>query len=337
MARLTLSYRRSDSEALTGRIFDRLIRHYGRKSVFRDIDNVPVGVDFRTHIQDALQKSDILLAVVGAGWHGPRKGHDRIEEETDQVRIEIETALKSGIPVIPVLVGKTEMPKPADLPESLKALCYRNAIHIDPGQDFDHHVDRLIRETDEILSRKDPRGKYRWLVYAAVAAVPLLLAVVGSLYFLRGGEGDTKVPWLNAAYAEIGQKEFDGPEDNPRIMEYIDMVSPLQGIHDDGPGVDWAPAFVAWSLNQAGIRAPQSMDPLAWMEWGRPVTVPVEGCVAVFAFAQGNHVGFYVGEEGDYVKSLGGNQDDSVKVKRYPKVAVKGYRLPDSSVAASGP
>ena len=62
------------------------------------------------------------------------------------------------------------------------------------------------------------------------------------------------------------------------------------------------------------------------MDWGRPVTVPVEGCVAVFAFAQGNHVGFYVGEEGDYVKSLGGNQDDSVKVKRYPKVAVKGYR-----------
>jgi hypothetical protein len=113
-------------------------------------------------------------------------------------------------------------------------------------------VDRLIRETDEILSRKDPRGKYRRLVYAAVAAVPLLLAVVGSLYFLRGGEGDTKVPWLKAAYAEIGQKEFDGPENNPRIMEYIAMVSPLQGIHDDGPGVDWAPAFVAWSLNQAG-------------------------------------------------------------------------------------
>ena len=93
------------------------------------------------------------------------------------------------------------MPKPSDLPESLKALCYRNAIRIDPGQDFGHHVDRLIRETDEILSRKDPRGKYRRLVYAAVAAVPLLLAVVGSLYFPRGGEGDTKVPWLKAAYA----------------------------------------------------------------------------------------------------------------------------------------
>ena len=62
------------------------------------------------------------------------------------------------------------------------------------------------------------------------------------------------------------------------------------------------------------------------MEWGRPVTLP-----------KAIHVGFYVGEEGDYLKSLGGNQDDSVKVKRYPKVVVKGYRLPDSSVAASGP
>ena len=160
-------------------------------------------------------------------------------------------------------------------------------------------MDRLIRETDEILSRKDPRGKYRWLVYAAVAAVPLLLAVVGSLDILRGGEGDTKVPWLNAAYAEIGQKEFDGPEDNPRIMEYIDMVSPLQGIHDDGPGVDWVPAFVAWSLNQAGIRAPQSMDPLAWNGMGTPCNSPGTGSSPVFVFAQGNHVGFYVGEEGD--------------------------------------
>jgi hypothetical protein len=68
MPRLSISYRRSDSEAITGRIFDRLIRHYGRKSVFRDVDNVPVGVDFRSHIQDVLQQSDVLLAVVGPNW-----------------------------------------------------------------------------------------------------------------------------------------------------------------------------------------------------------------------------------------------------------------------------
>jgi hypothetical protein len=36
--------------------------------------------------------------------------------------------------------------------------------------------------------------------------------------------------------------------------EYIAMVS-LPGIRDDGTGVD--ARFVAWSPNQAGIRAPQ--------------------------------------------------------------------------------
>ena len=267
-------------------------------------------------LEDALQKSDILLAVVGAGWHGPRKGHDRIEEETDQVRIEIETALKSGIPVIPVLVGKTEMPKPADLPESLKALCYRNAIHIDLGQDFDHHVDRLICETDEILSRKDPLFFFFFFFFAA-ARRRLLYIFCAAAKATRRCRGST--PLMRRS----GRRNLTAGKTIRGSWNISPWSALFQGIHDDGPGVDWAPAFVAWSLNQAGIRAPQSMDPLAWMEWGRPITVPVEGCIAVFAFAQGNHVGFYVGEEGDYVKSLGGNPDDSVKVKRYPKVAVK--------------
>ena len=152
MPRLSISYRRSDSEAITGRIFDRLIGHYGRKSVFRDVDSVPVGVDFRSHIQDVLQKSDILLAVVGPNWRGPRPDAPaRIEEDNDQVRIELETALKKNIPVIPVLVGRSEIPAPSELPDSLKPFCYRNAVRVDTGQDFDHHVDRLIRETDSIL------------------------------------------------------------------------------------------------------------------------------------------------------------------------------------------
>lgn len=336
MPRLSISYRRSDTKDITGRIFDRLVLHYGKKSVFRDIDNVPIGVDFRAHIQDVLRKSDILLAVIGPKWRGPvPDGPYRVEEENDLVRIEVETALKQGIPVIPVLVGDADMPTAEQLPESLKQFSYRNGTKVDSGQDFDHHLDRLIRKTDDILAGKQPRGR-RYLLVAAGAAAVLLLALGGLLYYLLGDRKLSQVPWLNAAYGEIGQREFDGPEDNPRIMEYIAMVSPLQGIHDDGTGVDWAPAFVAWSLNQAGIRAPQSMDPLAWLDWGRPVTTPEEGCVAVFTFAQGTHVGFYVGEQGDYVKSLGGNQDDSVKIKHYPKVAVTGYRLPEAPVAAFG-
>jgi hypothetical protein len=41
MPKITVSYRRNDSDAITGRIFDRLVAHYGADSVFRDIDNIP--------------------------------------------------------------------------------------------------------------------------------------------------------------------------------------------------------------------------------------------------------------------------------------------------------
>jgi uncharacterized protein (TIGR02594 family) len=331
MPRLSISYRRSDSEAITGRIFDRLISHYGRKSVFRDVDNVPVGVDFRSHIQDVLQKSDILLAVVGPNWRGPRSNSPaRIEEDNDQVRIELETALKKGIPVIPVLVGRSEIPAPSDLPDSLKPFSYRNAVRIDPGQDFDHHVDRLIRETDSILKGKKPRLR-PFAVAGIAAAVLLALALAGVAYWWLSKEGSSSTPWLGVAQAEKGEEEIAGPENNSRILEYIASVQSTRGVQDDE--TDWASSFAEWSLNQVGIEGPQSMDPNAWLAWGRGIELPEEGCIAVFSFSGLPHVGFYVGEEGKSVNVLGGNQSDVVKVSRYAKKDVVGYRLPAQASA----
>jgi hypothetical protein len=40
MARIFVSYRRSDSDVIAGRIRDRLARSYGDDSVFMDIDNI---------------------------------------------------------------------------------------------------------------------------------------------------------------------------------------------------------------------------------------------------------------------------------------------------------
>ena len=54
--KIVVSYRRSDS-AMAGRIFDRLVLHFGKTNLFIDIDNVPFGVDFRKHIDDARKSS----------------------------------------------------------------------------------------------------------------------------------------------------------------------------------------------------------------------------------------------------------------------------------------
>jgi TIR domain-containing protein len=145
MAKITISYRRDDSMDITGRIFDRLTSRYGRETVFRDIDSIPPGLDFREHIRASIEDSDVLMVVVGPRWMGgSRHGHPRIHAETDYVRIEVEAALNRHIPVIPLLVGGADMPQPSQLPENIREFAYRNAVQIDSGRDFDHHMNGLI-------------------------------------------------------------------------------------------------------------------------------------------------------------------------------------------------
>ena len=64
MAKIAISYRRTDSD-VTGRIFDRFVQRYGKDSVFRDIDNIPFGIDFRKAVNNALRGTDMLIAIVG--------------------------------------------------------------------------------------------------------------------------------------------------------------------------------------------------------------------------------------------------------------------------------
>src|SRR6266851_581509 len=154
MPRITISYRRDDSGVITGRIFDRLAAHYGRESVFRDIDDIPPGVDFRKHINGILDASDIVLAIIGPRWLGPRGGQSRLSNEADPVRVEIEAALRKGVPLIPVLVMRGTMPQASQLPEPIKDFAFRNAIQVDTGQDFDVHIARLVRSLDRMLEQK---------------------------------------------------------------------------------------------------------------------------------------------------------------------------------------
>jgi TIR domain len=155
MTKITVSYRRSDSDAITGRIVDRLVAHYGADSVFRDIDNIPPGIDYRKYISGALASTDILLAIVGPKWAGKTlDGNTRIQQVSDLVRIEVEMALRKDISVVPVLLGNATMPQPSDLPDGLQDFAYRNAAKVDALEDFDDHVARLIRNLDRLLQTK---------------------------------------------------------------------------------------------------------------------------------------------------------------------------------------
>ena len=95
---------------------------------------------------------DILLAVIGPHWAGDREqGQTRIMQENDWVRIEIDTALKKNIPIVPVLIDRTPMPRADSLPVELRDLVYRQAATVDTQIDFNSHIERLIREIDRLL------------------------------------------------------------------------------------------------------------------------------------------------------------------------------------------
>src|SRR5438132_9014063 len=151
MSRIMISYRREDSGLVTGRIFDRLVATYGRDAVFRDIDNIPYGVDFRAHVNEVLGTSDIIVAVIGPRWFGPKPWQNRFNNRTDPVRIEIEAALRKNTPLIPVLVLGAPMPSARSLPDSMKEFAYRNAVEIGSDRDFDIHISRLTRAIDRLI------------------------------------------------------------------------------------------------------------------------------------------------------------------------------------------
>ena len=147
-----ISYRRDDSLDFAGRLSDRLAAHFGAGAIFRDIDAIPLGADFAEVIAQEINQCDAFLVVIGPSWLGPR-----LTAPGDVVRLEIESALAGGVPVVPVLVGDTRMPAGRDLPLSLSDLSRWQAVAVRSGSDFHRDVDVLIRALESLTSKTRTR------------------------------------------------------------------------------------------------------------------------------------------------------------------------------------
>ena len=149
MPTIFISYRRADSKAYTGRIYDRLVQAYGKDSVFKDVDSIPIGSDFRGVLNSAVSEADVLLAIIGQQWVtvSDQEGKRRLDDPRDYVKLEIQLGLqRRECLVVPVLVDGAKMPRKNDLPEDLSELAYRNGIAIGDDPDFHKDVDRLIEQ-----------------------------------------------------------------------------------------------------------------------------------------------------------------------------------------------
>jgi hypothetical protein len=155
MSNIVISYRRNDTKWITGRIFEHLENHFGTDHVFMDVDHIHPGEDFSEHIKQVLDRCDVLIAIVGAEWQEPdESGKGRLFNENDWVRLELSTALSRKIPVVPVLIDGTKMPKGSELPADLADFVFRQAITFDT-ENFKSQMLRLIRSLDRLVAKQE--------------------------------------------------------------------------------------------------------------------------------------------------------------------------------------
>lgn len=241
-----ISYRRDDAAANAGRLFDWLVRQFGREHVFLDTDKIAGGDEFPRVLAERLAATDVLLAVIGPEWLTVADQHGRrLDQPDDFVRREIATALALEKRVIPVLVGGARMPRTAALPEPLRPLASRNAVTVDEAK-FERDFDLLV---DDILGR--PRGFVRrkldrverifYVAKWSSLVVPLLAAVVGVAVWTRVLDFftlDTKV----ASYLMWAADAVSGPgPEPPVVIAAIDEATErtLGRKFRSGPNADW--------------------------------------------------------------------------------------------------
>ncbi len=144
-----LSYRRSDSADVTGRIYDHLMAQYGRNVVFKDVDRIPPGTDFTQVLNEALGECKVVLAVIGPTWEQTLRR--RPDPGADYVRLELESALDRELPVIPLFVGGVTSIAADGIPKSLHPLLRLQGLPVRPDPDFSKDIGSLARRVDALL------------------------------------------------------------------------------------------------------------------------------------------------------------------------------------------
>ncbi len=190
-----LSYRRADTPKDAERLRADLARVFGRKRVFLDTHSLPAGVNFAHAIDETIDDCDVVVAMIGNKWIGPRQEDERsrIHDPQDHVRLEIEKALGRHIRIIPVMVDGATVPSARDLPDSMHPLLGIHAIDLTQrrwAEDVEDLV-KYIRETPRRTPietgemRRIQWRRRRHLGFALAAIAGLVAGAVSLLWLGR--------------------------------------------------------------------------------------------------------------------------------------------------------
>ena len=221
-----ISYRREDTAGYAGRLYDRLKASFPGR-VFIDVGEIPPGADFVKAIEQHLEGCAALIALIGDHW----TADDRLHDPADFVRIELATALKRDIGVIPVLVRAAKLPAATTLPQDIQPVLRRQAISIS-DEDWEHGCERLILALQSVVgpARKQSKTARRWGLALAVATLLGVLVSLGLFYRSRNPAGpasthsaltQTPSPEATRAATEYDKSVAKGYENATDVMSKI--------------------------------------------------------------------------------------------------------------------
>ena len=182
--KIFISYRREDSAAAAGRVYDRLSRLLPKKNLFFDVSAIGGGEDFVQRIESEIGQSHVVLVFIGDKWLEPtgRNGKPRIWDSDDFVRAELRAALARPMLVLPVLIGGARMPRPEQLPDGIRAIVSKNALplrHESFDDDTENIVSAVLGGTAKERAweeRNTLKAKIVYGVGGAIVAATLMLA-----------------------------------------------------------------------------------------------------------------------------------------------------------------
>jgi TRAP-type mannitol/chloroaromatic compound transport system substrate-binding protein len=178
--KIFISYRREDARADARSIFQRLEHSFGAQQLFMDVDSIPTGSDFRRLLDQHLKQCQVMLVVIGPKWLDcvDEDGQRRLHDPSDFVRLEVATALRHKIAVIPVLVDGARPPKRKELPHDLQPLVDRQAASV-RHETFARDLDVLEQDIQAIFKHRTRRLR----AGAGTAAIATLAGLVMLFWF----------------------------------------------------------------------------------------------------------------------------------------------------------
>ena len=151
-----LSYRREDAAPYARLLQYQLSERFPDARVFMDLDSIDAGLDFAEVIRGAVDSSVVLVVLIGRQWAtvADEEGRRRIDDPNDFVRFEVQTALKRGVRVIPVLIDNARPLRQQQLPAELHKLARLNALELSYGR-YQYDSGRLLDLIQRVLAAGD--------------------------------------------------------------------------------------------------------------------------------------------------------------------------------------